>query len=199
MQVGQRIREIRLQKGFSLRDLERVSGMRPGYVSRVEHGHTTPSVETLQRFASVLDVPMYVLFLEPQDALPPGRAAISSSSIRIEGPEEDAAFLAQMWGLAKGMNEADRRLISSIALRLATNRRPESCPTSLKSPRRSAQSLGVFAETIDCAWVFRLRQFGLLLEPGQAECAGPLVRQTDRKAAGPGPGSRRGRIRGYRR
>src|SRR5215469_5900288 len=122
MQVGRRIREIRLQRGFSLRDLERISGMRPGYVSRVEHGHTTPSVETLLRFAAVLDVPMYALFLEPEDALPAGQAAISSSPIRIEGPEEDAAFLAQMWGFAKKISEADRHLISNIALRLATNR-----------------------------------------------------------------------------
>jgi transcriptional regulator with XRE-family HTH domain len=38
-----------------------------GYISRVENGHTVPSVETLLRFAAALDVPMYRLFFTAQD------------------------------------------------------------------------------------------------------------------------------------
>src|ERR1700739_5024468 len=72
MLVGQRIRVLREQKGLSQGDIEKQTGMLRGYISRVEHGHTTPSVETLQRFAAALDIPMYRFFYNADEgALPP--------------------------------------------------------------------------------------------------------------------------------
>ncbi|PYV07357.1 MAG: hypothetical protein DMG26_00370 [Acidobacteria bacterium] len=34
------------------------------HISRVENGHTVPTLETLERLASVLDIPLYQLFYE---------------------------------------------------------------------------------------------------------------------------------------
>jgi transcriptional regulator with XRE-family HTH domain len=62
--IGNRIREIRVAKKLSQGDLEHRSGLLRAYVSRVENNHTTPSVETIHKFARALEVPTYALFLE---------------------------------------------------------------------------------------------------------------------------------------
>ena len=72
MFIGKRIRQLREEKGLSQGDIEAVSGMLRAYISRVEHGHTVPSLDSLERFAVALDVPLYQLFCEGEDA-PPGK------------------------------------------------------------------------------------------------------------------------------
>lgn len=64
MLVGDRIRQIRVAKKLSQGDIERRAGLLRAYVSRVENNHTTPSVETMHKFARALKVPTYALFLE---------------------------------------------------------------------------------------------------------------------------------------
>jgi transcriptional regulator with XRE-family HTH domain len=71
MMLGVRLKEIREQKNLSQGDIERVSGLKRCYVSRVENGHTVPAVETLERLARALEVPMYRLFYEGDESLPP--------------------------------------------------------------------------------------------------------------------------------
>ena len=127
MSIGQRIRRLREQKGLSQGDIERQTGMLRGYISRVEHGHTTPSVETLQRFAAALDVPMYRLFYNAEDgALPAavgGRPSPSTleelaQSTGSEGSE--ARFLLQLKGLMGNMMESDRAFLLDCARKLAS-------------------------------------------------------------------------------
>jgi transcriptional regulator with XRE-family HTH domain len=60
--IGQRIRQIREQKKLSQGDIEETTGLLRCYVSRVENGHTVPSLETLERFAAALDIPLYRFF-----------------------------------------------------------------------------------------------------------------------------------------
>jgi transcriptional regulator with XRE-family HTH domain len=70
--IGDRIRAIREAKGLSQGDIEKRSGLRAPYVSRVEHGHTEPSVATLERFARALEVSLFQLFYEGKKRpLPP--------------------------------------------------------------------------------------------------------------------------------
>ena len=57
-------------EGFSQGDLERASGLVRSYISRVERGHTVPSIETLERFAAALGVPLYQLFYEGEEPPP---------------------------------------------------------------------------------------------------------------------------------
>jgi len=127
MSIGQRIRRLREQKGLSQGDIERQTGMLRGYISRVEHGHTTPSVETLQRFAAALDVPMYRLFYNAEDgALPaavggrPGTPTLEelAQSAGTEGSE--ARFLLQLKGLMGNMVESDRAFLLDCARKLAS-------------------------------------------------------------------------------
>jgi transcriptional regulator with XRE-family HTH domain len=62
MELGNRLRELRQGKGLSQGDLEDRTGLLRCYVSRVEHGHTVPSVETLERVAKALDLELYQIF-----------------------------------------------------------------------------------------------------------------------------------------
>lgn len=51
MLVGERIRAMREAKNLSQGDIEHRSGLLRCYTSRIENGHTVPSVETLEKFA----------------------------------------------------------------------------------------------------------------------------------------------------
>ena len=48
MLIGERIRAIREAKNLTQGDVEKQSGLRASYVSRVEHGHAPPSVEIVR-------------------------------------------------------------------------------------------------------------------------------------------------------
>ena len=63
MVIGQRIRFLRTQKKLSLGDVERKVGLLRTYVSRVERGMTVPTIETLEKLAGALDVPLYQIFV----------------------------------------------------------------------------------------------------------------------------------------
>lgn len=71
MVIGERLRALREQKKTSQADIERRTGLLRVYISRVENGHTVPSIETLEKFARALEVPMYVLFYEGEKPAAP--------------------------------------------------------------------------------------------------------------------------------
>jgi transcriptional regulator with XRE-family HTH domain len=71
MMLGIRLKELREHKNLSQGDIERLSGLKRCYVSRVENGHTVPAVETLEKLARALEVPMYRLFYDGDESLPP--------------------------------------------------------------------------------------------------------------------------------
>ena len=58
MKIGTTIRAHRLQKGLSQGDIEKKTGLLRCYLSRVENGHTVPSLDTLSKIALALDLPI---------------------------------------------------------------------------------------------------------------------------------------------
>ena len=64
MLIGERIKRLREERKFSQGDVEQRTGMLRCYTSRVENGHTVPSIETLEKYARALEVPLYRLFYE---------------------------------------------------------------------------------------------------------------------------------------
>src|SRR5271168_1574534 len=64
MNIGITIRTYRLQKGMSQGDIEKRTGLLRCYLSRVENGHTVPSLETLQKIAHALDIQLAQFFAE---------------------------------------------------------------------------------------------------------------------------------------
>lgn len=126
MSIGQRIRHLRDQKGLSQGDIERRTGMLRGYISRVEHGHTVPSIETLERFAGALDVPLYQLFYigSEDESLPAasgGRPRATLEELAQDSGAEgsDARFLLQLKGLVGQIVESDRAFLLDCARKLA--------------------------------------------------------------------------------
>ena len=86
MIIGDRLRVLREEKKFSQGEIEKRTGLLRCYVSRVENGHTVPSVETLEKFARALEVPMYRLFYDGE--VPPKLAKLR----KRETAEDD------LWG-----------------------------------------------------------------------------------------------------
>ena len=62
MVIGNRLKELRESKTLSQGDIEKRTGLLRCYISRVENGHTVPAIETLEKIARSLEVPMYRLF-----------------------------------------------------------------------------------------------------------------------------------------
>ena len=58
--IGERLRTIRESKNLSQGDIEKRTGLIRCYTSRVENGHTVPSIETLAKYAQALGIPQYV-------------------------------------------------------------------------------------------------------------------------------------------
>ncbi len=63
MNIGETIRNYRLQKGMSQGDIEKRTGLLRCYLSRVENGHTIPSLDTLSKIAGAMALAAMAIFL----------------------------------------------------------------------------------------------------------------------------------------
>jgi len=63
MDIANRLRQLREWRHLSQGDIEERTGLLRVYISRIENGHTVPSIETLEKISRALEVPMYQLFL----------------------------------------------------------------------------------------------------------------------------------------
>jgi transcriptional regulator with XRE-family HTH domain len=89
MNLGERIRDRRLQLGLSLRDLAERSGVTASFLSQVERGVTSPSIESLRRVATALEVPVFHFLLEDdQDT----HVVRSNQRIRLTWPGSQIVF-----------------------------------------------------------------------------------------------------------
>src|ERR1700726_3440280 len=97
MIIGDRLRALREEKKFSQGEVEKRTGLLRCYISRVENGHTVPAVETLEKFARALEVPMYQLFYEGEEppALPNLPKRKSADDIAWGSKGKDARMLAK--------------------------------------------------------------------------------------------------------
>jgi transcriptional regulator with XRE-family HTH domain len=68
LMIGERLRTIRESKNLSQGDIEKRTGLIRCYTSRVENGHTVPSVETLAKYAQALEIPLYQIFYDGEEA-----------------------------------------------------------------------------------------------------------------------------------
>ena len=120
MIIGTRIRLIRQEKGLSQGDLEKRTGIKRAYTSRVEHGFTVPSLETLERVARGLGVPMYRLFYDGSERC---KARPTSGKV-VDGLSAiDQAYWKRICRNCERMSESDRQLLLSVAARMARRKR----------------------------------------------------------------------------
>jgi len=121
MIIGERLRALREEKKLSQGDIEKKTGLLRCYVSRVENGHTVPAVETLEKFARALEVPMYQLFYEGEEPpkLPNLLKRKSADDILWGDSGEDAHMLAKFCRLFSRMKEDDRNVLFFMAQKMA--------------------------------------------------------------------------------
>jgi transcriptional regulator with XRE-family HTH domain len=123
MVIGHRLRKLREEKNLSQGDIEKRTGLLRCYISRVENGHTVPSLETLERLASALDVPLYQLFYEGEEPpLMPNLSSRQSSEELVldEEAEKQVRFFEKVRRILERIEEKDRQLLLYMAQKLAS-------------------------------------------------------------------------------
>ena len=121
--IGSRLRDLRRKKKLSQGNIERATGLLRCYISRVENGRTVPSLETLERFAAALDVPLYEIFYNLDQSPASGsnvREALDQMIRRDGKVGSEARFLLALTGLCNQMNDFERQVLLGLARRMAT-------------------------------------------------------------------------------
>jgi transcriptional regulator with XRE-family HTH domain len=121
MMVAERLRALREQKGLSQGDIERRTGLACTYISRVENGYLTPSVNTLEKWAHALKVPLYALFY---DGEAPPKPILQPESIQPEESQKNARFLTRLCRTLAHIDERHLQLLLQVARRMAYRKRP---------------------------------------------------------------------------
>ncbi len=111
MKIGTTIRGYRLQKGLSQGDIEKRTGLLRCYLSRVENGHTVPSLDTLSKIANALDLPLSQLFAED---------ALGQELNTHKLTDEELRFLTQIRRYSSNLNDSDRKLLLAMVKKFAT-------------------------------------------------------------------------------
>jgi transcriptional regulator with XRE-family HTH domain len=119
MFICDRLKELREAKNLSQGDIEERTGLLRCYVSRVENGHTVPAVETLEKFARALEVPMYQLFHEGEvdKSVRARKAPEDSGEWGYKG--KDAAYVTKLRRLLAKMRPDDQKLLMNMAQKVA--------------------------------------------------------------------------------
>ena len=121
MIIGDRLRAIREEKKLSQGDIETRTGLLRCYISRVENGHTVPAIETLEKFARALEIPMHHLFYDGEEPpqLPNLVKPRSSDGNAWGSSGKDARFLSKLRRVLGKANEQDRKMVLFMAQKMA--------------------------------------------------------------------------------
>jgi transcriptional regulator with XRE-family HTH domain len=74
------VKELRESKELSQGDIEKRTGLLRCYISRLENGHTVPAIETFEKMARALEVPIYRLFHDRE---------VPASLSKLKPPKDD--------------------------------------------------------------------------------------------------------------
>jgi transcriptional regulator with XRE-family HTH domain len=124
MIIADRLRNIREMKKLSQGELAKRTGLLRGYLSRVENGHTMPTIGTLEKIARAFEIPMYQLFYEDEKS--PERTAIARSGVHKaewESTGKEARFLRELRRCLGKMHERDRQILLRFAATVSQLRR----------------------------------------------------------------------------
>lgn len=120
MIIGDRLRQLREEKKFSQGDIEKRTGLLRCYISRVENGHTVPAIETLEKMARALEVPLYQLFYDGEEPpeLPHLPKRKTADDIAFGNSGKEARFLHRLRRVLGKLDESDRRLLFYMAQKM---------------------------------------------------------------------------------
>ena len=122
--IGEVIRSYRTDRGLSQGDIERRTGLLRCYLSRVENGHTVPSLETLAKIAEALEISLAEFF--PSSASPQDR---EKKKMLGEMSEDEIRFLGEIKRYSSTLSDGDKKLVLDLIRKMAIHppvRRPVS-------------------------------------------------------------------------
>jgi len=119
MLIGERLRKLRKEKKFSQGDIEKRTGLLHTHISLVENGFITPTIQTLEKIARALEVPLCRLFYDskPPEALNLLRQSPAKTEWGSAG--KDARFLNKLRRLLGKIDEKNRMVILHMAGEMA--------------------------------------------------------------------------------
>jgi len=120
--IGPRLRALRKEKNMSQGDIEKRTGLLRCYSSRVENGHTIPSVQTLEKLAKALEIPVYKLFYAGDE---PPAVPVLPPVARERDP-----FARKLRGLIARISVRDKKLLLHLAQKMARPRPSSPGPAS---------------------------------------------------------------------
>ena len=124
MIISDRLRQLREEKKLSQGDIEKRTGLLRCYISRVENGHTVPTIETLEKLARALEAPLYQLFYEGEEPpkLPHLLKRKTPDDIAWGSSGKQAVYLHKLVRCLTKAGDADRKLLLAMAQKLAGGR-----------------------------------------------------------------------------
>ena len=121
MIIGDRLRALREEKNLSQGDIEKRTGLVRPYISRIENNHTVPAIETLEKLARALEIPMYQLFYDGDEPpkLPNLPKRKSSDDVAWGSTGKNARYLSKLRRVLSKTDEEHRRLLLHIVRKMA--------------------------------------------------------------------------------
>ena len=116
MVIGDKLKELREAKKLSQGDVEKRTGLLRCYTSRMENGHTVPSVDTLEKMARALEVPMYRLFTDEAKIEKPNVSFSKAEPAR--STKQDSKLRPFLKALSR-LTDKDQRLLRHMASKMA--------------------------------------------------------------------------------
>src|SRR5262249_31532491 len=98
------------------------TGLLRCYVSRVENGHTVPAVETLEKFARALELPLYQLIYDGNETPAPLKLG-SPRQVGWGESGKEAAYLSKLRKQLARMTVEDRQLFLHLAQKIGMRKR----------------------------------------------------------------------------
>src|SRR5574337_637298 len=119
--IGDQLRAMREEKQLSQGDIEKRTGLLRCYISRVENGHTVPAIETLEKLARAMEVPLYQLFYDGEEPpeLPNLPKRKSADDIAWGSRGKEARALSRFRRLLGRIDEPNRKLLMYMAQKMA--------------------------------------------------------------------------------
>jgi transcriptional regulator with XRE-family HTH domain len=134
--IGERVRALREHQNLSQGVIEQRCGLLRCYISRVENGHTIPSLETLEKLARALQIPVYQFFYDGSEEPPAIKLANSGYGWGHLG--KDARTFGRFRRLLRQMEGEDIKLLIYMAQKLSHKRKLRANRSSSARPEERA-------------------------------------------------------------
>jgi transcriptional regulator with XRE-family HTH domain len=146
MDIGERLRGIREEKNLSQGDMEERSGLLRCYISRVENGHTVPSLETLEKMARALGMPLYELMYDGPEGPASNGDATHSDGWGSSG--KDVRFMNRLRQSLAKMTESDRALLLSFAEKISEGKKRDRNDEEVRLKKKRDRTESIMPATL---------------------------------------------------